>query len=334
MLPRTVIKDLSLNISNFCLSSCKYCNLCQPGKWGLRDEIDLGLVERTLKDPILDGMVTCHLTGGEPFLSPKFLPIMDMLYEYYPNVAMNLPTNALYPHLIERIMTKVVRQTPQLKLNIGFEGPNREVHESVRGLGSWDPMMETVRRLKPLEVPMCMNMTVWKENYREIESTYLKAKEMDLPFYLNFGRYSRRFGNDRDEMRSFGITPEEYVSTIESQVDAIGWRKWRKFNEQKWVLFSSKILGKEVSWQCLAGIEGIDVFPDGTVYPCLMYFEECDFGNLKDVPRLNPLSTIMVSPRARKIQEFIYSGECSRKCPFTCALRLRNIKIDGREVVP
>lgn len=345
---KTDFRDLSFNISNYCISSCKYCALGSPNKWNLSGEMDIKHIESFLTDSILKNLITIHLTGGEPFLSSKLLSIVDIIKEYHTDVSVNAPTNALYPELIYRLMKVIIKKLPQYRLNIGIEGPTKEIHESIRGKGSWEPMLETVHKLRHLGVSMLGNTTIYKENYKYIRDTKALCDKLGLGFYLNFGRYSIRFGNEKDAIRWYGknengIDSEHraIVQEMEEAISDIGWLKERQANGEKWVAQKARWEGKTVRWNCLAGIEGIDVFSNGDVYPCLMYDKDYYFGNLKTdaLPSTirkedmnNPLSQIMHTKRAREIQERIYNGDCSERCPFTCQLRRENITIDGIKI--
>ncbi len=335
--PNTNFKDLSFNISNYCISGCHYCNLNSPKNWHLDDEMSLELIEKVLNDPILDTLEQIHETGGEPYLSPKFIPICNMLYERFPNARMNFPTNALYPRLIERLMKMVYPKLPQFVINFGLEGPNKEIHEAVRGKDTFTPMLETVCLLQDIGVKLQANMSVCKENYKYIENTYNFAKNaLEVPFFINFMRFSRRFGNQRDGIMWYGDTEEEneqIINTIDEQLDNIGWKEWRPLNKSKWVIQEAQWRNKDIRWNCLAGIEGIDIYPDGTVHSCLMYNKDYEFGNLQGYSSFDhPLTEIMNTARSKSIQKRIYEGECSKDCPFSCAFRIRNVTVDGKKV--
>lgn len=331
MTPKTDFKDLSFNISNYCIATCRYCTLWRPENWRLDEEMKLRYIEAFLADPILDGLVTIHLTGGEPYLSPKILPIVGLLYDYHQDVPINLPSNGLYPQLIYRIMSWVIRKLPQWRVNVNIEGSNKRIHELIRGRGSWKPVWETVRLLKSIGVNLVSNMSIYRENYRYIKETKELVESHGLKFYLNFGRFSRRFGNAKDAIMWYEET-EPMIRKIEEQLNDIGWLKERRLNLQKWMIQKAFWRGQKVHFNCLAGIEGIDIYPNGDVYPCLIYPQDYRFGNIQEVPLKNPLTTIMGTEHSRRLQERIHRGDCSSTCPFTCQLRLRNLTIDGVKV--
>jgi len=333
MTPKTDFRDLSFNISNYCLSNCKYCNLNNPKHWGLDDEMNIEQIEAFLTDPILDHLDTIHLTGGEPYLSPKLPAIAEILAQYHGDVPINLPSNGLFPRLIEWHMSRIVKQLPQWRINVGLEGHNKEIHESIRGPGTWEPVLETIARMDKIDVPVVGNMSLYDTNWKYIRETKRLCDDLDIGFFLNFGRYSIRFGNDKDDIR-YMENHEEAVKEITEAIKDIKWLEARKYNRSKWTIQNAFWEGKEVKWQCLAGIEGIDVFPNGDVFPCLMYYSEYKFGNIKEeyaVGENMPLTAVMSTDKAHAIQDKIYEGECSKNCRFTCQLRMDNLTIDGEE---
>ena len=321
------IRDLSFNISNYCLGSCVNCTLWQEKHWHLDNEMNLSQIrDNFLYSPVLDDLTTIHITGGEPILSPKFLPICDMLKEYHEDVPINSPMSGLYPELMKRIFTKVVKLLPQYRVNIAVEGGTPAVHEKIRGKDSWWPMWKTVKYLKELGVNFRFNFTAYPSNYKDMPKVKKLADMHGVGFYVNFGRYSRRFGHELDSMGP--KVPQAYIDEIERLITETGWLHARKLNEQRWVLQKAFWEGKNVRFQCRGGMEHIDVNPYGMVYPCLMYPENYNLGNLKT----ETLDEIMYHHKTTELLNKVYGGECSKTCPFTCMLRIDNVYIDDEVV--
>ena len=327
MKPEIKIRDLSFNISNYCLGSCKNCTLWQEKHWNLDKEMSLETIhDLFISDPMLDYLTTIHITGGAPMLSPKFLPLCQMISEYHGDVPINSPVSGLYPEVMRIIMGRVVKILPQYRLNIALEGFTRETHELIRDRGTWDALWETMNYMDDLEVNYRYNFTIYPENLHELRqvANFVAGQNRDL--YVNFGRYSKRFGHNIDS-----IGPKvsiEYISEVEARIKDIGWLKKRKLNEQRWILQKAFWEGKDVEFQCRGGHESIDVSPYGIVYPCLMYPQQYKLGNLN----YETLTHIFDKERTKEILNEVWDGKCSTDCPFTCALRVNNVRIDGERV--
>lgn len=320
------IEDLSLNISNYCLGFCKYCQLHNPKFWGLRNEMSLVDLNNLFHDPLLKNLKTIHVTGGSPFLSPKMLGLVDILAETHPDVPVNSPISGLYPYLMKNLARRIKRKLPQWRYNLAVEGPDGNIHEMIRGKNTWNPAMLTCTFLKELGCNVRWNMTVYPENYNYITETYYFAKDNGMELYVNFGRFSRRFGHERNGVYPIPLLPLiNFVDEIEKQLLEIGWFKRRPLNLQKWKLQRALWLGQDVEWTCLMGERSIDVDPYGTVYACLMYPQKGRLGNIKS----DSLSNIFNYPHIEQTLKNIRNGVC-QPCPFTCALKIKDFTIDGK----
>ena len=325
--PEVKIRDLSYNISNYCLGSCINCTLWQSKFWHLDNEMKLEQIHNNfISDSALDHLTTIHITGGAPMLSPKFLQVCKMIKEYHGDVPINSPISGLYPEIMRIIMSKVVKWLPQYRLNIAVEGATKEIHEKIRGKDTWNPLWKTVEYMRKLGVNFRFNFTTYPQNYRDMIKVKTLANDWEVGLYVNFGRFSKRFGHDVDSIGPHVTT--EYIQEIERMLNKIGWLRERVLNEQRWILQKAFWEGKKVRFQCRGGHESIDVNPYGIVYPCLMYPEQYQMGNLK----YQTLSQIYNDENTLKTLKEIYSGKCSIDCPFTCALRIDNVRINGKRI--
>ena len=329
------IDDISLNLSNYCLGRCRYCQLHNPKFWKLENEMTLEDLDNLFHDPMLQHLKTIHITGGEPFLSPKILGLVDIIAETHPDVPVNSPISGLYPYLTYNLAERIQKKLPQYRYNVALEGPNREIHEKIRGKETWNPLWETLFFLKEkLDCNVRVNMTVYSENYKYIVDTHDLAEYSDLELYINFGRFSKRFGNVKDGFMGIPKSSrKEIVQQIEDQLNEIGWINKRPLNTQKWILQKAGWLGQKVKWTCLMGERSIDVDPYGDVWCCLMNPEIGWLGNIK---RINikgekvSLTSILNRKHTTDILEEIRNGEC-QPCSFTCSLKIKDYEIDGRK---
>lgn len=316
------LRDIGFNISNYCLGSCKHCTLWKQVNWHLDEQVNLRQIEHNLlADPLLDHLTTIHLTGGSPYLQPKFIPLCKLISEYHPNVPVNSPLEGLFPRLYERVFQRVLKYIPHYRVDLALEGASQGTHEKIRGKGSWEPVWETLTRLKNLGMSIQFEMTVYHENYNEIVAVAELAKTHNVGLYINFGRYSRRFGHSTDGIMK---VPEKMVYSIEEQLVDIGWLGARPLNQQKWKIQKAMWLGKKVSFDCLMGIESIDIQPQGEVYPCLMYPENMGLGNIKEAS----ITELSQQPQWQQQLEKVAEKRC-QPCPFTCVLHIRNLVIKG-----
>jgi radical SAM protein with 4Fe4S-binding SPASM domain len=243
-----------------------------------------------------------------------------MIREYLPaDVRVNSPLEGMFPALVARVFERALQILPQYRVDLAIEGADRMTHEKVRP-GSWDTTWETAKVLDKLNISWQWEMTIYPENYHQIANVYsLTGGNV----YINFGRYSTRFGN---QTQGLNMWPDQaQLDVIEDQLTTTGWLTKRPANEQKWRLQRAMWEGKKVRWDCGYGRNSIDVQPNGDVYPCLQYPAGMVMGSLKHMP----LHIILTSAKARLVTEDIARHKCQTGpgCPFTLCLWADNINI-------
>lgn len=102
------------------------------------------------------------LTGGEPFLSPRLLPLMDYL-ERSPEIKqLDILTNGT---CITQEHMDALKQCPKLhQIQISIDGPIAEVHDAVRGPGTFDKVKETIQRLRENQLEVSFMFTLMRKN--------------------------------------------------------------------------------------------------------------------------------------------------------------------------
>ena len=313
MKPKMNLRDISLNLTNYCLSQCKYCTLWQSKHWELDNEMKIEHIDKNLlSDPMLDDLTTIHITGGSPYLSPKFIPVCKLISKHHSDVPVNSPLEGMFPNLYYKLFKKIIMFLPQYRVDLALEGANRETHNKIRP-ESWHTVWQTYDLLKNI-MPVQFEMTVYPENYKEILDVW---NMVDGNLYINFGRFSKRFGNERDGVMNL---PEDFIYKIEDQLKETGWLKKRKLNEQKWMLQKALYMGKKVIYDCEFGIKSIDIHPSGRVYPCLMYPTDFSLGSIQN----QSITEISQSKRYFTQIKRISDHECI-PCPFTCGIWMKNV---------
>jgi selenobiotic family peptide radical SAM maturase len=100
-------------------------------------------------------------TGGNPFLSPDFLPI------YQEAVNRNIMVSVMGNPVSEESLGRLCAIQKPLFFQISLEGRAR-VNDSIRGRGSFQRAIEFLRILKKKEIPSSVMMTVHEGNISEV----------------------------------------------------------------------------------------------------------------------------------------------------------------------
>jgi len=101
------------------------------------------------------------LTGGEPFVHPHFLDLLEKVAEA--GFASAILTNGMS---IDRPMADRLKGLCVRYVQVSIEG-KRDTHEQIRGFGSFERAMEGVKNLVAESVPAYVSFTAHKGNYLE-----------------------------------------------------------------------------------------------------------------------------------------------------------------------
>lgn len=107
--------------------------------------LELGEVERFLGE--LDGPREIGFTGGEPFMNPAIIAMIEAAL--VAGHAVLVLTNAMKPMRRHEAALLALRARfgPRLTLRVSIDHHTRAVHEAERGPGSWAPMLDGLRWL-------------------------------------------------------------------------------------------------------------------------------------------------------------------------------------------
>jgi mycofactocin biosynthetic radical S-adenosylmethionine protein MftC len=158
-----------------CNLACLHCyaNAKKP----LPYELNMGDFKKLIDDlasmPWKNEISSIGLTGGEFFTRKDAMDIIDYVYHY--GFRMLISTNGLM--LTDEIIQKIAGYN-DLKISISLDGPVAEIHENIRGQGTFKPTIQTVRKLTGMGVFVGVNMFVHDGNLDLIEDTILLADSL------------------------------------------------------------------------------------------------------------------------------------------------------------
>ena len=258
--------DLQIITTHQCNLRCKHCY----GSFGVkeRSEITTKEIKTALKDfkrlcNSLDINSDVHFSGGEPLLREDIYELIA--YASKISVRPVLLTNGIL--LTKEVIEKLVHAGLD-SCQISIESSNKELHESVRGQGTFDRVVEATRLLKSLtNIKTALAIAVTKNNLAEVEE------------YVEFAL--DRFGVDRVVFHRFvpmgraniedALSPEQH-DTFLNRVITLK----QKYGKDK-VSYTDptlygKICGLDTSEDaiggCSAGFAALSIDANGDVFPC------------------------------------------------------------------
>ena len=173
-----------------CNLACRHCyaNARRP----LRNEMTTEDLKRLIDDlasmPWKNDVSRIGLTGGEFFTRPDALEIID--YVHTKGFKVLVSSNGLL--LTDETILRLASY-PNLKISISLDGPTAQVHELIRGKGTFERTIKAIREMTSRGIFVGVNMFVHQGNINLIEETLQLADELGVKAFncLNLMRVGR-----------------------------------------------------------------------------------------------------------------------------------------------
>lgn len=245
---------LTFNLTDTCNSRCIMCYFWKNKK--RHDEITPEEIRQVLKQDVMKELKFIALTGGEIFMRPDIPEIIDAIYESS-GVKPHFGTNGLFPTKLDKLMETHGNKIGGVMVSVDGIG---EVHDKIRGKGTFEITMKAVRMLKEkYGVIPTINMTLSKYNYKNLLETHAYFK--DYIFTYKIAKKSKFHFGDNLNM-DFELEEEQMKDIFE---DA---KKIPNKNMYDIFLDDWGLHGKRPS-PCYAGITQAVINQDGTIQPCI-----------------------------------------------------------------
>jgi radical SAM protein with 4Fe4S-binding SPASM domain len=263
----------------------------------LRGELGLpawaGIFDELARNRIL--YVT--VSGGEPFCRPDLPDFMHLLASRPFQLRIN--TNATLVGRREAELLASLR--PRLSdVMVGIEGPTAEVHDSVRGAGSFDAMMAGVSRMAESGIRPSFYCTVTPRNMGFLGAIADLALELGTSLSLNpFVRSGPRLSVEMElqtrQLREAIETARTLAAESPGRIGGALVQTWAILEDIR----SGRVEPRTGHGHSCAGCAmRMIVLPDGWVSPC-DHFPELRIGLLAG----STLGDVLTSPAAREFRE-------------------------------
>lgn len=297
-----------------CNLDCKEC---------LRDktpESELGIekIDRIYTDLASSGVFELRVTGGEACLRLDIEKIVNRARNK--GLYVSLTSNGVYN---TGLREKVVNLPVGLYI-LSLDG-TEQIHDSIRGQGSFSSTMTTIKALKQNHKNVRVNTVLMQQNKDCIE---------DLVKILNDDGVSkltliplRPWGSAIKDFYKAKLTPEQYMGVVE-KVNELR-EKYPKFSiATNYDVLSTTNHGSNVPshWtkMCMAGIEAACISPSGNLRACIVASGEgFNVGNLTqskfyDLWHNDKIWGIFRDTDKRVLEQCRKCSDYTRKCPGSC----------------
>lgn len=204
------------------------------------------------------------VTGGEPFVHPDFMRLLEQFSEEKHRYSFAILTNG---SMIDRPVARALSRLRPRFVQVSMEG-GPETHDRLRGAGNFETTCDAIRHLVAANIPTLVSFTAHRENYREFPEVVEIACKLKVDKV-----WSDRFlpnGAGMDHMAGEALTPEEtreYFNSMAGVREATR-RRWFCRTEVAMDRALQFLEGDGRPYFCKAGDSLITLMPNGDVYPC------------------------------------------------------------------
>jgi AdoMet-dependent heme synthase len=177
---------IQFDITNACNLKCKHCYLPNHNNQGA-----IGMEDwNKIFDQYVQLLNTLGLTpsiilcGGEPTLSPNFIPMLELIEKKFGNAPITVLSNGTLLNV-----KALMEHFPQIKpvFQISLDGPDAASHDFIRGNGSFDKSIKTIRELIANGFQVESLAVLSHRTNSRLQDFFLLAKELKLSS-MNFTR--------------------------------------------------------------------------------------------------------------------------------------------------
>jgi len=259
------------HLTERCNLKCKHCyqegrklqELSREQIFAVIDEI-AEMLQAWRQNYDLEFQPSFNVTGGEPFLRPDFFAILEQMtgigFEIY------VLSNGTI------ITAERARRLKELQVNgvqVSLEGP-REIHDAIRGPGSFAASLQGIRTLMATGLQVSLNATLSRVNAGYFRDLVVVARSLGVP-RLGFSRLvpSGQGRTMLDQMLSTAQVKELYEEVLSLKVDGLTITTGDPMAAQMRVPAPVEIDPEPFPCGgCSAGVAGLTILADGAVVPC------------------------------------------------------------------
>lgn len=129
-----------------CNLKCAHCFIsCSPTNHSF-EFISLEKAVEALEESKKLGVKEYYFTGGEPFINPHMVEILEAALDFGPATVLTNAT-VLKPKQIERLASAEARSPYSLELRVSIDGYSAEMNDPIRGKGTFRKAMDGVKLL-------------------------------------------------------------------------------------------------------------------------------------------------------------------------------------------
>ena len=261
---------LLMFITDKCNLRCKMCGVCELER-GHRAEKELSTEEwyAVLDGAARLGTTLVSISGGEPLLRPDLYDLIR--YARGKGMTVHMCTNGT---LMNREKAEKLRDSGVSTVSISVDSPEMEVHEHLRGRGTFAPTLAAVKLLRETapDIRVGINYLITRQNYRNMGEMVAFAESLGVhqikfaPIHTNLLHRLKHIEHYSDLLFT-----QEDLHELEAQVQSLSSACAKSSLLTTSTTFFSGIADLYSAphrFRCYAGWAALAVGPTGSVTPC------------------------------------------------------------------
>lgn len=215
------------------------------------------------------------ITGGEPFLRKDIFEILDLINSSKDVSRLDILSNGTL--ITQDIISKLKSFSKLRYVQISLDGSSPEMHDKIRGEGSFDKAMIGIRNLIDNDIETRLMFTLQRSNITDIPSIIDLAIDTGIGGLTIERMVPTGSGKQADLLTTNEIkSVMEYVSTradIEyengTKLKILKYRPlWINIDPCRSKTGCNTPVHKDLGGICSLGLDGICILPDATVLGC------------------------------------------------------------------
>ncbi len=160
------VTHVGLHVTDRCNLNCRHC-LRDPAL--TPDDLPLSLITRVLDQARPYGIDHVALTGGEPFLHPEIVAIVDAIVDR--GMTWRVVSNGSRLATLTEVLGRRALRLERLRhITLSLDGAEEATHDAIRGAGSYREVMGAVALCTAVGAKFALQMAVHARNEHEIEA--------------------------------------------------------------------------------------------------------------------------------------------------------------------
>ena len=161
-------------ITKRCNLMCKHCYI-GSSPYERTHELTFPQVEDVLKKLANADVFIIYFTGGEPFVRPDFMKILELASDLGFGVGISTNGTLLNDDTVRRLARLNV-----VKIQVSLDGAKKETHEFIRGPGTFDRTIAAIKKLTEHNVPVGITTVFHRGNIKELKDIVLLANMLGV----------------------------------------------------------------------------------------------------------------------------------------------------------